>query len=135
MGVAGAAAVAWGKYELSIIKNEIPHDWIKALCEDPKGLIPFTVFECHYMLHHCFLRNGELLDKCANLPKDLKVRICHGRCDFCTRPVAAHRLAKTMRAHGVTDIIVNFVPGSGHHDSEAATGAAMVVATDELRTA
>jgi len=131
--VKNAAAAAFTRYELSIVKNTVPEQMIADYLAEPKLLIPFSVFEVHFMLHHCFMRSGQLLDGCAKLPKDLKVRICHGRCDFCTRPKAAWRLAQTLRACGVTDVVVNLVSGAGHHDSEEPVGAAMVVATDGLR--
>lgn len=130
---AGAAAAAFSTYELSIIKNHTPHEMIEEFLADPRKLIPFSLFEVHFMLHHCFTRSGALLDGVAKLPKDLRVRVCHGRADFCTRPIAAHRMAKAMRAVGIEDVVVNFVNGAGHHDSEAPVGAAMVRATDELR--
>jgi len=131
--VASAAAAAFATYELTLIKNQPPHEWIKEYCADPQKLIPFTTFEAHYMLHHVFLRSGELLEGCAKLPKDLKVRICHGRADFCTRPIAAYRLTNSLRANGVEDVVMALVNGAGHHDSENPVAAAMVRATDELR--
>lgn len=127
------AALEFSIYELSIIKNVTPQEFIDEFCNNPALLIPFATFEVHFMLNHVFLRSGELLDGIAKLAKDTKVRVCHGRCDFCTRPIAAHRMAQRMRLEGLQDVIVNFVPGTGHHDSEVPVAAAMVAATDELR--
>lgn len=129
---AGAAARAFTEYELTLIKNHKDETLIASFLAAPEKLIPFATFETHYMLHHCFLRTGQLLDECSKLPKDLRVRVAMGRCDFCTRPRAAWALAKSLRANGIEDVVVNFVGGAGHHDSEPPVAAAMVEAIAEL---
>merc|ERR1711920_380707 len=115
------------------IKNETPKDMIDHYLADPTVLVPFASFETHFMLNHVFLREGELLDGCVKLRKDLKVRIINGRSDFICRPITSWRLAKAMKTAGLKDVTVNFVNGWGHHDSEPGVGAEMIKTTDELR--
>eukprot|EP00928_Gymnodinium_smaydae_P080055 TRINITY_DN63859_c0_g1_i1.p1 TRINITY_DN63859_c0_g1~~TRINITY_DN63859_c0_g1_i1.p1 ORF type:complete len:344 (-),score=89.85 TRINITY_DN63859_c0_g1_i1:115-1146(-) len=128
-----AAAKAFTRYELTVIKNDTPKAMIEDFCNTPSLLVPFASFEVHFMLNHVFLREGEILDGCAKLPKNMRVRIINGRCDFICRPVTAWRLYKTLKANGLEDVQINLVNGWGHHDSEEPVGAAMVQATDELR--
>lgn len=106
---------------------------IDDFCANPNVLVPFASFESHYMLNHCFVREGELLDGVAKLRKNMKVRIINGRCDFICRPITAWKLAKTMRAFGMEDVQVKFVNGWGHHDSEPPVGLEMVLATNKLK--
>jgi len=130
---AAAAAAAVTGYELLLIKNERDDAFINRVLEDPLALIPCATFELHYSLNHFFMSRHQLLDGCSKLSKDLRVRIAHGRCDFVTRPIAAWRLARSMRTAGLTDVSVNMVPGTAHHDSEPMMAAAMVEAVDELK--
>lgn len=132
VAVATAAAKALTGYELLLIKNERDEAFIESVLSENEKLIPCAIFESHYSLNHFFLRRGELLDGCTKLRKDLRVRITHGRADFCTRPIAAWRLAKSMRTAGLTDVGVNMIGGCAHHDSEPLMAAAMVAAIDEL---
>lgn len=132
VAVACAAAKAITGYELCLIKNERDEDFINSILSENEKLIPCAVFESHFSLNHFFLKRGELLDGCKKLRKDLRVRITHGRADFCTRPIAAWRLSKAMKAAGLTDVVCNLIPGCAHHDSEPLMAAAMVAAVDEL---
>jgi len=127
------AAKAFTRYELTIIKNETPQAMIDEFCAKPEVLVPFAVFETHFMLNHVFTSEGQLLDGCTKLRKNTKVRIINGRCDFICRPITAWRLFKTMKAAGMEDVTIDFVNGEGHHDSEAGVGQAMVKTTDQLR--
>merc|ERR1712113_605015 len=105
---ANEAAKAFTRYELTVIKNNTPQEMIDDFCADPNLLVPFATFEAHFMLNHVFTREGQLLDGCAKLRKDMKVRIINGRCDFICRPVTAWRLAKRMKQYGLEDVQVNF---------------------------
>jgi len=127
------AAKAFARYELTVIKNETPKEMIDGILADPNILIPFAVFETHFMLNHIFIREGELIDGCSKLRKDMKVRIITGRSDFICRPISSWRLAKAMKAAGMQDVNVNFVNGWGHHDSEPGVAVEMIKATDDLR--
>lgn len=130
---AAAAAAAVTGYELSLIKNAMDPAFSESILSQPDKLIPCAVFELHYSLNHFFLSRHQLLDGCVKMSKDLKVRICHGRADFCTRPIAAWRLSKSMKAAGLTDVVCNLIPGTAHHDSEPVMAAALVAATEELK--
>lgn len=131
---AAAAAASVTGYELGLIKNHRDEAFIQSILQDPEKLIPCATFELHYSLNHFFLKRHQLLDNCDKLSKDLRVRICHGRADFCTRPIAAWRLARSMRTAGVKDVVCNMLGGTAHHDSEPDMAAAMIAAIDELKT-
>ena len=95
----------------------------------PEILVPFALFEAHYMLNNGFLRRGQLLDdvgKIAHLP----ITIVHGRCDFVCRPEAAYRLWCALDKKAKLEI----VDGAGHSDTEVGIVDALVRATDELRS-
>jgi len=130
---ASAAAKAFTRYELTVIKNETPKAMIEDFCAKPSLLIPFAAFETHFMINHVFTYEGQLLDGVSKLRKDMKVRIITGRNDFICRPSTAWRLAKAMKAAGIKDVTCEFVNGWGHHDSEPGVGLEMVQTTDELR--
>lgn len=127
------AAKAFARYELTVIKNETPKAMIEHYLADPTVLVPFAAFETHFMLNHVFLREGELLDGCSKLRKDMKVRIITGRADFICRPISSWRFANALKAAGLKDVTINFVNGWGHHDSEPGVAVEMIKTTDDLR--
>ena len=128
--VRNAAARAFVSYELSV-STTFPNSKKKdRVLSTPEILVPFALFEAHYMLNNGFLRRGQLLDdvgKIAHLP----ITIVHGRCDFVCRPEAAYRLWCALDKKAKLEI----VDGAGHSDTEVGIVDALVRATDELRSA
>mmetsp|Transcript_70948 Transcript_70948/g.198963 ORF Transcript_70948/g.198963 Transcript_70948/m.198963 type:complete len:382 (-) Transcript_70948:433-1578(-) len=130
---AEAAAKAFVRYELSISKTFPDPTKLNHTLETPSILIPFALFECHYMLNNGFLRRGELLDNVAKM-KDLPVTIVHGRCDHVCQPHAAYKLYKALNPKADrTDVKLEIVSGAGHSDSEPGLIDGLVRATDEFR--
>ena len=82
------AAKAFVSYELAVSTTFPNHDAADRVLSTPEILVPFALFEAHYMLHNGFLRRGQLLDDVAKLAH-LGITIVHGRCDFVCRPEAA----------------------------------------------
>jgi len=130
-----AAAAAFVGYELSISKTYIDPKIIEEALGTPSLLIPFAVFEVHYMINAGFLKRGQLIDNVGKLNKTMKVAICHGRGDYCCQPAAAWRLTKALRAAGNENVELEFVSGAGHSDSEPGLVDAMVRASDRLADA
>jgi proline iminopeptidase len=63
------------RYELSISKTFPDETKLMHVLETPTILVPFALFEAHYMLHNGFLRRGQLLDSAsamAGIPTVLK---------------------------------------------------------------
>ena len=112
------AARAFVGYELAIShlsRNDIR---INKVLECPQVLVPFAALEIHYMLHGCFLRRGQLLDE-INTIKNLRIHIVHGRNDSVCLPKAAWRFFGALKEAGAGDnVTLEFVPASGHSDSE-----------------
>uniref|UniRef100_A0A7S2SM31 Proline iminopeptidase n=1 Tax=Rhizochromulina marina TaxID=1034831 RepID=A0A7S2SM31_9STRA len=132
--VAEAAAKAFIRFELSISKTFPDSTKLEHVLSTPTILIPFALFEAHFMLNNGFLRRGELLDNVVKM-KDMHVRIAHGRCDYVCRPEAAYRLYKALLPHMATQdqLRLEMVSGAGHSDSEPGLIDALVRATDEFR--
>ena len=128
------AAKAFVSYELSVSTTFPNTEKADRVLSTPEILVPFALFEAHYMLNNGFLRRGQLLDdvdKIAHVP----TTIVHGRCDFVCRPVAAWRLARALRvSRAADDVALEIVDGAGHSDTEPGIVDALVRATDALRT-
>lgn len=130
---ANAAATAFVKYELSISKTFPDATKLNHVLSTPTILVPFALFEAHYMLNNGFMRRGQLLDnvdKMAGIP----VTVVHGRCDFVCLPVSAWRLSNALNPNGERrDVRLEIVSGAGHSDSEPGLIDALVRATDQFR--
>lgn len=135
--VANAAARAFVGYELSISKTHPDPVKMFHVLNTPSILIPFALFEAHFMLNNGFLRRGQLEEGAkVMIEADMPVRIVHGRCDFVCRAEAAWRLYKALdpdRSRGPGAVSCEFVNGAGHSDTEPGIIDALVRATDELR--
>lgn len=130
------AAAAFVGYELSISKTFVDPAIVEKYLATPSILIPFAVFEVHYMINAGFMKRGQLLDnvQCMADHKH-RVSIVHGRNDYVCQPQAAWRLAKALKQAGCPDedVELEFVSGAGHSDSEPGLADAMVRATDRFR--
>jgi len=134
--VRNAAARAFVKYELSISKTHPDQTKLLHVLATPTILVPFALFEAHYMLNNGFLRRGQLLDNAYKMIEvNLPVKIVHGRCDFVCRPNAAWLLKNALDPDSSRggDVTCEFVNGAGHSDSEPGIIDALVRATDLFR--
>eukprot|EP00121_Abeoforma_whisleri_P005563 Awhi_evm1s5043 len=123
-------------YELSISKCYANMDVIAETLANPTKLIPFAMFEVIYMLNGGFLRRGQILDEVDKLVEAKhKVRMVHGRCDYVCQPQSSFVLANALKEAGMPeeDVIVEFVSGAGHSNSEPGITDALVRATDYFR--
>jgi proline iminopeptidase len=136
--VANAAARAFVRYELTISKTFPDPTKLLHVLATPSILIPFALFEAHYMLNNGFLRRGQLLDNAYKMiAAGMPVRIVHGRCDFVCRAESAYHLYKALDPDGTRtqagEVGLEMVSGAGHSDSEPGLIDALVRATDEFR--
>ena len=131
--VRNEAAKAFVSYELSVSTTFVNSAKVDRVLSTPEILVPFALFEAHYMLNNGFLRRGQLLDdvdKIAHLP----ITIVHGRCDFVCRPEAAYRLWRALDPEKARDDIkLEIVDGAGHSDTEPGIVDALIRATDAFR--
>jgi len=132
-----AAAAAFVKYELTISKTFPDAAKVAKVMATPSILVPFALFEAHYMLHGGFLRRGQLLDDVCKI-RHLPIQIVHGRCDYVCRPLAAWRLHKALKLHQAANapddkVKMELIDGAGHSDTEPGIVDALVRATDDRR--
>lgn len=128
------AARAFVNYELSISHLHLNEERIASVMQTPEVLVPFAALEVQYMLHHGYLRQGQLLDDISCL-RDHRIHIVHGRNDTVCLPRAAWRLMEALRGAGATDnVTLEFIEAAGHSDSEPPIAHALRRATDALAT-
>lgn len=96
---------------------------------DPKMYAPFALFECLFFKEGGFLtKPTQLLDNCHRI-SHLPTAIVHGRQDIVCRPAGAWKLHKQLPKS-----TIEFIADAGHSDSEVGTEAALVKATDAMKT-
>ena len=126
------AARSFVGYELALSHLFRNEDRINKILASPHILVPFAALEIHYMLHGCFLRRGQLLDE-LHLIKDLRIHIVHGRNDSVCLPKAAWRFFHALKESGAEDnVTLEFVPASGHSDSEQNIAKSIRCSADKL---
>lgn len=112
------AIKGWAYYELRMayldMTDEKCASWIEGA-----DVTAFSVLENHYMMHGCFLEEGQLLagtDRIAEIP----AFIVNGRFDVICPPSAAHRLANKLK-----EVRLVFTPAA-HGQDEPPTAAALL---------
>lgn len=118
---AGAAALAWWRWEQALAGAGVPDDPGEALLD---GLIDRYRVQSHYLLHRCWLDAPPLLERCATLPH-VPTLLLHGLVDRICRPESAQAVQRRLPHSRV-----RWVEGAGHDPSHPAMVAAMVGALD-----
>ncbi|MEL6344900.1 MAG: alpha/beta fold hydrolase [Myxococcota bacterium] len=127
-----AAARAFVTYELSLSHLHRNAERIADVTSRPEVLVPFAALEVHYMLHHGFMRRGQLLDDIGRIAQH-RIHIVHGRDDAVCLPRAAARLKAALHGAGAGDnVTLDFIEAAGHSDSEPPISAALRRAADAL---
>lgn len=121
------AAQRWAEWEIRA-SNLVPDE--AALQEEakPENALPLARLEAHYFINNCFLEPNQLLrdiDRIRHLPGS----IVQGRYDMVCPPEAAWNLHQAW-----PEAQFEWVPTAGHSAFEPGTIAALVQATDRLRT-
>ncbi len=117
------AAKRWSNWEFSIIKL-VNQD--KPLDDD--SAISFSRIECHYMMHNCFLDEGQLLldaPKIAHIP----TTIVHGRYDIICSMRNAWELKRVIPN---ADLVIS--PRAGHSMFDMENAESLVDATNKYRS-
>lgn len=116
------AAHRWSNWEFSMIKL--------VTTERPTSddfALNFARIECHYMVNHCFLEEGQLLRDTPKI-KHIPTTIVHGRYDVICTLRNAYDLQKQL-----PDAKLVICPRSGHSMFEDEIAASLVDATDAYR--
>ncbi|RJQ79238.1 prolyl aminopeptidase [Pseudonocardiaceae bacterium YIM PH 21723] len=117
-------AKAWSGWELSISSLRPRPELKELLDSDDAFLLAFTGLVVHYMRHHCWLAEDQLIDNAPRLA-GIPTTIVHGRYDVVCPVVGAVRLHRALP--GSTLVIV---PDAGHSGYEPGTLSALIEATD-----
>jgi proline iminopeptidase len=109
------AIEAWAYYEIRMASVGMTDEQAQALLGQYKDeLMPFSVLENYYMMHGCFLEDGQLLrdaKRIAHIP----TFIVHGRFDAVCWPRSAYELSKAL-----TRVRLELPPATGHSQGEPA---------------
>ncbi|RJQ79239.1 prolyl aminopeptidase [Pseudonocardiaceae bacterium YIM PH 21723] len=118
------AARAWTRWEMSHVWL-LPKPEVLAKQEaDDAFILAHTGLEVHYLRHHCWLAEDQLIDNADRLA-GIPMTIVHGRYDVVCPVRSAVRLHE--RLPGSTLVIV---PDAGHSFDEPGTLSALIEATD-----
>lgn len=120
-----AAAKAWALWEgrtLTLCPDEYVLDFFSA----PEVFVSLAQIECHYFMHHAFLRKNQLLNEAWKL-KDIPGVIVHGRYDVICPVDQAYALHEVWPKSEL-----NIVPDAGHALTEPGISIATIKAIDDF---
>jgi proline iminopeptidase len=121
-----AAARAWGLYEARS-STLLPNPQLEAEMSGDKA-VALARIEAHYFAHDCFLKPGQLLRDVEKI-RHLSGVIVQGRYDLLCPLAVAHSLHE---AWPEAELVV--VPDAGHSAFEPSITAALVAATERMKT-
>jgi len=121
------AAIAWNKFEGSILKLLSPSTSIEANEVDNEFELARAKVQLHYINNNCFVDGEDILEK-SKILKDKPITIIQGRYDMVCPPKTAYELHQAI-PH--SKLII--VPDAGHSASEAGTLSALLDTTDEFK--
>ncbi len=119
------AIKGWAYYEIRMCFLDMTDEDCGKIIE-MYDMTPFSVLENHYMMHNCFLKEGQLLnniDKIAHIPST----IVNGRFDVICPPKTAALLASKIKT-----VKIEF-PVAGHSQNEPGNTKALVKGIKWLR--
>ena len=126
--IAKQAAVAWNKFEGSILKL-IPTTDLNNSDEDINYEFELAraKVQLHYINNFCFIDGNDILKK-INVLKGIPIKIVQGRYDMVCPPKTAYEL-KQQLPHSELTIIAD----AGHSASEDGTLSALICATEKFK--
>lgn len=122
------AAQAWAGYEMACSTLLPPTAGAPSYALDAAAALALSRLSAHYFRHHMFLGPIPLLDRLSAL-LSLPCIIVQGRYDMVCPAAAAHRLHDAWPR---SELVV--VPDAGHSAFEPGTRAALVAATERIKT-
>ena len=122
------AAIAWNKFEGSILKLLSPSTSIEANEVDNEFELARAKVQLHYINNNCFVDGEDMLEK-SKILKDKPITIIQGRYDMVCPPKTAYELHQAIPK---SKLII--IPDAGHSASETGTLSSLLDATDEFKT-
>jgi proline iminopeptidase len=123
--VRARAAEAWCLWE-SATPDWPPREGLAERYRDPRFALGFARLVTHYVRHHHFLEDGQLLRDIGRLAA-IPAVLVQGRFDFQSPPVAAWKLSRVWPA---AELVI--VADGGHGPGSGAMTAQLVAATDRF---
>jgi proline iminopeptidase len=123
--IASEAAQRWVGYEDAVMAlgtGARPQGGV-----DPEAALRRAQVQLHYLVHGCFLREGELLEGCSRLSR-VPAIIVQGRLDMVCPPAAAVSLHARLDAAEL-----RIIENAGHSAAEPVLAGALRVAVDDMR--
>ncbi|MDP1755025.1 MAG: alpha/beta hydrolase, partial [Methylotenera sp.] len=120
------AAIQWNAFESSIM-TLLPRP-ASATDIDGKVELARARVQIHYIKHHCFVGDRDLLAEASLKLAHVPTVIVQGRYDMVCPPITAWELSRAM-PHAELHIIED----SGHSAMEAGTTSALVGATEKFK--
>ena len=125
--IAKKAAVAWNRFEVSILKllpiSNIDNEEINYEFELARAKV-----QLHYINNFCFIDGDDILNK-AKILKNIPIKIIQGRYDMVCPPKTAYDLKKQL-PH--SELII--IPDAGHSASEDGILSSLILATEEFKS-
>ena len=119
------AAKAWSLWEARTA-TLLPDQEVRNHFAQARIALSMARIECHYFMHHAFLRTHQLLDEADRL-QDIPGVIVHGRYDVICPLDQATALHQAW-----PQSVLRIIPDAGHAASEAGIVDALVAATDHF---
>jgi proline iminopeptidase len=126
LDVAIPAAIHWNAYESSIMS--LVNQPSKASAVNGKVELARARIQIHYILHHCFVGERDLLKESHEKLGHIPTTIVQGRYDMVCPPQTAWQLTQAM-PHATFVM----VPDAGHSAMEPGTCHALVSATEQYK--
>ena len=125
--IAKKAAVAWNRFEVSILKllpiSNIDNEEINYEFELARAKV-----QLYYINNFCFIDGDDILNK-AKILKNIPIKIIQGRYDMVCPPKTAYDLKKQL-PH--SELII--IPDAGHSASEDGILSSLISATEEFKS-
>ena len=123
-----AAAKAWSLWE-GRTATLLPDEKTREFFARPAVALSMARIECHYFIHHAFLRLDQLLEDAPRL-RNIPGVIVHGRYDSICPVDQAFALKQAW-----PEARLHIIPDAGHAATEPGIAAALIQATNEFAAA
>lgn len=119
------ASAGWAAYEMRVAQLEENDEHVAEMLArwNPYD---FSLIENHYMINHCFLKEGQLLNN-AGVLKNVPTYIVQGRYDVICPPISAYRVHQAIPGSKLV-----ITEACGHSGSEPRTRSALIEMTNRL---
>lgn len=120
--LAQQAALAWSAWRGCLVS----YGQFEAPSEGTQEILNEARIECHYMFHHCFIHENQLLQNVEKVA-DIPTILLHGQRDLVAPLESSYFLEQPWPAAQL-----RILPGCGHLTSEPEMMAALVEATNDI---